>query len=1392
MDGKDLFAEIGMKEEDIATMLFGKKVAELADDEFDGSKEERQSFEGVFCLTSTDGVIGHHFNGSGQIADAGKALATASSSSSSFSNHKATHCRIVESFTAGNLSSYLVFSPSTDQQGHKAMPCPDAGPSEIMVQSTPPCIDRVYTRRATRRSERARLCSTLDLEKVDITNVGKRKEGYSHGLLWNHLRLHAHLLIMDAGWKIEGKEREDKSKIDLVYESPDKALRLFSLARAWKCFGQWLFVNSCFDRKESTDYGKEWISLHDFLYDLKNTLQCLQYELQRPKQSLSFLHQWQLLDPFMAVVCIDKKVAALKKGAALKAMNSAVTILSRSERKLLCARNESKPLGLNDTSNFNNKSRSRKNLLPLLLSDGHLGTEGNLFCNVQSFAFGTNRACEYNADEQLLCMSENNGRSIRSTAHRIVMGLHDATALLDSRQTCLSRTKKLPCIKTKADQQAEDKSDPLYFPPNYSSALGHLVEDVQINGLSSHGYETTGIVNVDGSANSPDGMILGENMLFPKEVDEMLLGITDDINSEQHETAAASEPQAANTDAGNGSAASSRPPEKDAYLVANKEGIDNDHHDSEVVHEIQTENLYAGDETSGALLPLSEKGNLEANKMRLEDPIKTGLSSSQAAGHPLVISEPQVLFVSPEDGTLSFMNNSTCSQEMWSCLNVPHASMGTNMQLDIDTSVYEASLIQGFLYLDSEGSPVCWTVTNPEPTRQLIRATDLEPNSKVSEHYGEMNLENEALASEHKQISGSGLSKKGQKRLNNIADIHDNVSRKKQKLNDAALSQCRSQYMDNITDNPTGCVLRSENEQTGIAIIEQAPLDPVSKNKEAKDQGEQSSEPSKQLVLEETPNKDVKKKKKTWSRKCKFDDDDILMTALIHRLTARYRNRFARRLTNRISFRRLPRSRWESKDKGDIKTFPGGARTVLNKLLEMGIVCTVNILQFRAPGGKNVLKEGNITKNGIRCRCCGTTFTMSKFKCHAGLRQELPSLNLFMGSGKPYSLCQLQAWSIEHKMRRERAKDTLSLQEDQNDDTCGLCGDGGELICCDNCPASYHQACLPCQDIPDGSWYCSICLCDICGEVVNSKELRTSLRALECSQCERQYHVKCVPDKALCNEEGGHGSWFCGTRCEQIYTSLRSRVGVPDHNDNGLSCTILRNNGDQKVRAATEIARMAECNMKLVIALSIMEECFLPILDPRTGINIIPSILYNWRSDFVHLDYKGFYTVVLENDDTIISVASIRLHGALVAEMPLITTCTENRQQGMCRRLMGYIEEMLKSLKVEMLLLSAIPSLVDTWRSAFGFREIDDADRKKLSKVRLASVPGTVLLKKNLYECSGTDTWMARMASCAAVRRWSQQRIITWGFLLPRLKNTSHPTLKFQLQLLKLRTSLTS
>ncbi|CAG9559357.1 unnamed protein product [Danaus chrysippus] len=48
-----------------------------------------------------------------------------------------------------------------------------------------------------------------------------------------------------------------------------------------------------------------------------------------------------------------------------------------------------------------------------------------------------------------------------------------------------------------------------------------------------------------------------------------------------------------------------------------------------------------------------------------------------------------------------------------------------------------------------------------------------------------------------------------------------------------------------------------------------------------------------------------------------------------------------------------------------------------------------------------------------------------------------------------------------------------------NHDSCDACGEGGDLICCDRCPASFHLGCydppLEEDDIPAGSWLCREC-----------------------------------------------------------------------------------------------------------------------------------------------------------------------------------------------------------------------------------------------------------------------------------------------------------------------------
>ncbi|XP_010535046.1 PREDICTED: increased DNA methylation 1 isoform X2 [Tarenaya hassleriana] len=418
-----------------------------------------------------------------------------------------------------------------------------------------------------------------------------------------------------------------------------------------------------------------------------------------------------------------------------------------------------------------------------------------------------------------------------------------------------------------------------------------------------------------------------------------------------------------------------------------------------------------------------------------------------------------------------------------------------------------------------------------------------------------------------------------------------------------------------------------------------------------------------------------------------------------------------------------------------------GPRTVLWWLIASKVISRDEVIELRDPDDDTVVKTGLVIRDGVVCTCCNRTVSLSEFKSHAGFSLNRPCLNLFMESGQPFSSCQLQAWAAEYKARRNGGRSLEAVDDDPNDDSCGICGDGGELICCDNCPSTFHQACLSMQVLPEGSWYCSNCTCWICGELVGDKEPADCSHAFKCSQCQHKYHVMCLQGTRK-RREPFPGTYFCGKSCEKVYSGLSSRVGIINHISDGLSWALLKCfREDQNVHSVQWFAMKAECNSKLAVALSIMEECFQSMVDARTGVDMLPHLLYNWGSNFARLNFDGFYSVVVEKDDVLISVASIRLHGVSVAEMPLVATCSKFRRQGMCRILVAAIEEMLMSFKVEKLVVAALPSLVETWTRGFGFVPVDDdQERESLKRINLMVFPGTILLKKTLYEQTKPDT----------------------------------------------------
>ncbi|KAI5328104.1 hypothetical protein L3X38_027500 [Prunus dulcis] len=97
------------------------------------------------------------------------------------------------------------------------------------------------------------------------------------------------------------------------------------------------------------------------------------------------------------------------------------------------------------------------------------------------------------------------------------------------------------------------------------------------------------------------------------------------------------------------------------------------------------------------------------------------------------------------------------------------------------------------------------------------------------------------------------------------------------------------------------------------------------------------------------------------------------------------------------------------------------------------------------------------------------------------------------------------------------------------------------------------------------------------------------------------------------------------------------------------------------------------------------------------------------RSNLGWLNFRGFYTAILEKNDEIIYAASIRIHGREMAEMPFVGTESKCTGQGFLRKLLVAIEPALHFLIVENLVILASIEIVGMWTKKFEFSHLESA-----------------------------------------------------------------------------------
>ncbi|GJM96603.1 hypothetical protein PR202_ga13458 [Eleusine coracana subsp. coracana] len=320
-------------------------------------------------------------------------------------------------------------------------------------------------------------------------------------------------------------------------------------------------------------------------------------------------------------------------------------------------------------------------------------------------------------------------------------------------------------------------------------------------------------------------------------------------------------------------------------------------------------------------------------------------------------------------------------------------------------------------------------------------------------------------------------------------------------------------------------------------------------------------------------------------------------------------------------------------------------RSIISWLIDLDVLSVNSKLKCMDDCHSEVLLQGTVTRDGINCSCCTKILTVHEFVVHAGGEVKKSFRNILVDELDIDLLhCLINAWNKQSE-KEKQAFFPISTEGDDRMMT--------------------HVA------LPSDNWCCANCSCKFCHEhsshdAEDNAGVDSSLRT--CSQCEEKYHQACSHeiDSVTCDSDQSD-ILFCQHSCRLLSKELRSLLAVKKDLGPDYSCRVIQRIHEDVPETVLALDTRFECNSKIAIAFSLMDECFRPIVDQRTGINLIRNVVYSCGLFFVW------------------------------------------KQATM----------ILSSLNVEKLIIPAITELVDTWTSKFGFSPLEDSEKQEVKSISI-------------------------------------------------------------------------